>query len=378
MHTYDSAMARAKGWKFLDKPAQTHDGKTVDSAGAFLISELERLDPTMHAPLASVTWSRDVDLREDVTIADETSSFTNTTGAATGGITPTGIAWAGKNTTTIPGIAADIAKTANPLVLWEMELKYSIPELESAIKLGRPIDTQKLELLKLKYEMDTDQVVYVGDSTMNMAGLFNNASITTSTAAIGGLGTSTWATKTPMEILADINTLLTNTWTASGYAVIPDRLLLPPPQYTQLISQTVSTAGNVSLLTFLEQNNLASQRGGRLEIYPAKWAIGMGVGGTPQVAGTVDRAMAYSKDPLRVRYPKTALLNTPVQYQGMYHVTTYYCRLGQVEFVYPSTMSYLDGILSTYAADDVVEKKFAEVDVMGEVGAMIKRKSAIL
>jgi hypothetical protein len=70
----------------------------------------------------------------------------------------------------------------------------------------------------------------------------------------------------------------------------------------------------------------------------------MGSGGTPQVLGTVDRAIAYSKDPMRVRYPMTQLQKTPVQYVGMYHSTTYYCRLGQVEFIYPSTFAYLDGV----------------------------------
>jgi hypothetical protein len=44
---------------------------TIDSAGSFLIGELERLDQTLHDPLVAATWGRDVDLREDVTIADE-------------------------------------------------------------------------------------------------------------------------------------------------------------------------------------------------------------------------------------------------------------------------------------------------------------------
>ena len=141
-----------------------------------------------------------------------------------------------------------------------------------------------------------------------------------------------------------MNTLLNNTWAASGYSVIPDRLLIPPAQYGVLVSQTVSTAGNMSILKFLEENNLAAQRGGTLEIYPLKWSIGMGVGGTPGVLGTVDRALAYSKDPIRIRYPMTPLQKTPIQYVGIYHVTTYYCRLGQDEFIYPSTFAYLDGI----------------------------------
>ena len=33
---------------------QTHDGRTVDSTGAFLVGELERLDQTLHMPLAVI------------------------------------------------------------------------------------------------------------------------------------------------------------------------------------------------------------------------------------------------------------------------------------------------------------------------------------
>ena len=46
----------------------THDGRTVDSTGAFLVGELERLDLALHEPLAAVSWGRDIDLREDVTL----------------------------------------------------------------------------------------------------------------------------------------------------------------------------------------------------------------------------------------------------------------------------------------------------------------------
>jgi hypothetical protein len=38
-------------------------------------------------------------------------------------------------------------------------------ELESAAKLGRPIDDQKLQALHLKHQMDTDEQVYVGDAS---------------------------------------------------------------------------------------------------------------------------------------------------------------------------------------------------------------------
>lgn len=88
----------------------TFDARTIDSTGAFLVGELERLDQTLHMPLTSVTWSRDIDLREDVSIADEVSSFTNSMFAAAGGPSPAGKSWVGKDANAIRASASTSAR----------------------------------------------------------------------------------------------------------------------------------------------------------------------------------------------------------------------------------------------------------------------------
>lgn len=346
-----NARGDARG-QMLGGSFSTRDGRTCDSTGAFLVGELERLDQTLHAPLAAVTWGRDVDLREDVTLADEVSSFTNTTFAAPGGLgTGSGIlngkSWIGKDSSKVTGINVDISKNTFPLNLWGMELKYSIPELESAAKIGRPIDQQKYEGMQLKHQMDIDEMVYAGDTTLNITGLVNQGSgVVANVANVATVnGTTTWATKSPDDILADVNALLTSTWAASAYAVVPSRLLLPPAQFGQISTQKVSTAGNVSVLKYIQENNLLTSSGrGKLEIFPLKWLLGAGSGGTLGTAGTVDRMIAYTKDKMRVRYPMTLLQRTPVQYDSIYHKTTYFCRLGALEVVYGVTIGYRDGL----------------------------------
>lgn len=316
----------------------TFDQLTVDSTGAFLIGELERLDPTLHEPLASVTWGRDIDLREDVTVADEVSSFTNSSFASPGGIVPGGKAWISTDTNAITGVALDIGKTVNPLYLWGMELKYTLPELASAQKIGRPIDTQKYDAMRLKYQMDIDEMVYIGDTTYGKYGLFNSPLVSTSNVPNGVGGQATWASKTADEILTDVNAILTSAWTNSGYSIIPTDLRVPPVQFGALVSRKVSDAGNVSVLEFLRNNSMSNAANGRpLNIQPVKWLTGRGAGGT-------DRMVAYTRDRERVRYPLVPLQRTPLEYRSIYQITTYWGRLGCVEFVYPETISYRDGI----------------------------------
>jgi hypothetical protein len=325
----------------------TYDRRTIDSTGAFLIGELERLDPTIHDPLVSITWSRDIDLREDVTIADETSSFTNSTFAAAGGIVPNGKNFIGKDTNAIAGVALDIGKTAQPLYLWGMELSYTIPELESSQRLGRPIDTQKFDAIHTKHEMDIDEQVYIGDVPLGVTGLVNSAAVATSNVVANASSHTTWALKIsddstgvtgPNQILADVNALITAAWAATGWSVCPRQLRVPPAQFGLLVSTKVATAGFVTLLEFLKTNSLSNSINGvPLDIQPLKWLVGIGT-------SSHDRMMAYSKDKSRVRYPLVPLQRTPLEYRSIYQLTTYFGRLGVVEFVYPETAAYADGI----------------------------------
>lgn len=311
----------------------TFDQATIDSAGVFLVGELERLDQTLHAPLASVTWGRDIDLREDVSIADEVSSFTNSAFASAGGASPNGKSWVGKDANAIQGIALDIGKTAHPLPLWAMQLGWTLPELESAQRLGRPVDQQKFEGMQLKYQMDVDEQVYTGDVGLGVTGLINNSSVSANNAVNG-----TWASATAAQILQDIQTGEEETWSNSAFAVCPSKLLLPPVSFSVLNSTIVSTAGNISLLEYVKNNSLCNSINGRpLNIQPCKWLIGAGASGK-------NRMVFYTQDRNRVRFPLVPLQRTPLEYRDLRQLTTYFGRLGVVEWVYPETGNYVDGI----------------------------------
>jgi hypothetical protein len=322
---------------FTTDAQMSFDQATIDSAGVFLIGELEKLDPKLHMPLTSVSWPRDIDLREDVTIADEVSSYTNSAFAAPGGMQPTGKAWISNDTTTIPGISLDIGKTPQPLHLWGMEMRWSLPELYSAQQLGRPIDSQKLEGLKLKHNMDVDEMVYIGDATKNAAGLCNSPKITPINVINGASGSPLWSTKTPDEVLNDINTLISNTWTNSAVSVVPSEVRLPPLSFSYLASTKVSSAGNTTVLEFVREKSISSVINNKpLNIQPLKWLSGRGVGGT-------NRMMAYSRNSEYIRYPMVPLQRTPLEWRGIHQITTYFGRLGELEIPYAETIGYMDG-----------------------------------
>ena len=355
LRTFDSAGV-PMGGRF-----KTHDGKWVDSTGAFLQGELERLDQTLNMPQVSIKYTRDVDIRTDATIADEFTSFTQSQIAAAGSLGSRsltgGKSWVSKTSTQIPSVSVDIAKIPTPLTLWAQELKYTIPELESAIKLGRPVDEQDFAALENKHQMDIDAQVYVGDSDLGQYGLLNSTVANGKSCVVtnlpnGAAGHPQWmpatgyAGKTPDEILADINLMITTGYAASGFAVKPNRIGLDPYNYGYISTAKVATAaGTMSIRRYIEENNLLAADGaGKLSIVDIKWCAGAGLGGTIGDQTTTNRAVCYTKDYKFVRFPFTPIQRTPIQYDGLYQKTTYFCRIGAPEFVYPENTNYFDGL----------------------------------
>jgi hypothetical protein len=355
MLTYDTAVRTVDGkgnalGKLLGNIYKTHDGKTVDSTGAFYVGELERLDLTAHEPLAAVFWSRDIDLREDVSFGDDATSFTLTNfgsagGLGTGQTVGTGKAWLTRETTQVTSGSVDLQKIPHPLRPWGFEVKYTIFELESSARVGRPIDAQQHDLMRYKHQMDIDEQVNVGDSSFSDYGLLNN-NLVTPTSLPAGVSTLTqWANKSPNEILNDFNYAISTVWQNSGWAWMPSHALIPPAQFSYISTQLVSLAGNTSILTYILENNITVKQGGKpLRIYPNKWLLGGGSGGTLGTTGTVDRMAVYTKNKNLVRFPMTGLGRTPVTYDGLWHKVVYFMKLGCVELVYPETMGYFDGL----------------------------------
>ena len=312
--------------------------KTTDSTLAYYINQLDNLDEKLHEPLYSVTWGRDINLRSGITMANESTSFIRSNIGAVGTQSATGKPWISPNTTTLPGVSINGERVVLPLRILGQEVSYTSVELERSQLTGQPIDTAKFDALNILYQMATDEMVYVGDTDVGATGLLNSPLVTASAVGNGAGGSAAWNTKTPDEILADVNAMITDAWTASGFAVCPDKLLLPPQHFAYITSQKVSSAGNVSILTFLEDNSISLRVNGRkLDIQPVKWLSGRGAGGT-------DRMVCYTNREDRVRFPMVPIRRETPYFLGIKFNAPYIWAFGEVEFVYPETVLYRDGI----------------------------------
>ena len=303
----------------------------IQSTGAFLVGELERLDPELYAPITDFTWSRDIDLREDVTIADEVSSYilSNYAGGF-GGTGPGKKSWISGMSTTPAQVGVSQTKITSPITPWGMEVAYSIIELEKAMKTGRPIDVQKYDAMRTKHQLDIYQMVYIGDAEVGVTGLLNNASVTA--ANVGTITSST----PPATVLAIFNTILQNAWAATGFTRIPDRMLVPPAVFQILVGTQLPNVDK-NLLNFILENSLTRANGKFLEIWPVKYLADTSIFATPKI-------VAYTKARDVVRFPLVQLQSLPVQFRDYQQVVPYYGALGAVEFVRPEMVYY--GVLA--------------------------------
>lgn len=312
--------------------------KTFDSTLAYFVNQLDNLDRKLHEPLYNVTWGRDINLRTGITMANESTSFIRSNIGGIGTQNAQGKPWISPNTTTLPGVSVNGERVVLPLRLLGQEISYTSVELERSQLIGQPIDTQKFDAMNIMYQMNTDEMVYVGDTDVGAKGLLNSSLVTTGAVANGTAGTPQWTTKTPDEILKDVNDMVTAAWQASGFAVCPDKVLLPPAQLAYISSQKVSNAGNVSILQFLEDNSIALRINGRkLEIQPVKWLTGRGASGA-------DRMVAYTNQEDKVRFPMVPVRRETPYYLGIKFNAPYIWAFGEVEFLYPETVIYRDGI----------------------------------
>src|SRR5258708_20867336 len=97
---------------------------------------------------------------------------------------------------------------------------------------------------------------------------------------------------------------------------MPNRLLLPPIVFGYISTAKVSNAGNVSVLRYLEENNITvrAQKGGALQIFPCKWLVGLNAGvgsasfGVPGTkTSSNDVIFCYPNHYNLVHYPMTTL-----------------------------------------------------------------------
>lgn len=311
------------------------DAAKRDALTAFLVRQLTELDMRVNEPLMGETeWPKLLSMRTNVGLGDEATGFLRQAWTANGN-QGNGISWAGRRANgTVPTVGVGDEMETHPLRPWAQAISYTVFELEAAQKLGRNINDDQLRVLNRKYQIDMDQIVTGGDSTLNFKGLFNRADVTA-----GAAGHGVWSAANPLDIVEDVNNLAKAIYAACGYSHAPDTLVLPPDQWGLIATTPMSTTiPDITILDWLEKRSFSTKKNGReLKILDSKYLPRLGT-------GNADRAVMYTNREDMVRIAGTPLTSMPVQVHDYTYSVTFYGVIGEVEIVYPTSVGYVDGI----------------------------------
>lgn len=313
----------------------------VGGGQAFLVSELEKRDPKVREPLASITYPRDVPIKSGGGWVDYTSNMY--VDYALSGANGLGIQ--ADNTTTIPIIQANMLKDLYRVFAWGNILKINFIDMKKLEQVPRSLDDMLDKGIKLSWNKALDQVTYLGPfSTTAYPGLLNNPNVTAASVAVGAAGSTLWTKKTPAEILYDVNQVMVSTVAASQYDVtgMANHILIPWAQYALICSQVISVAGGVSILTYLLENNIGKTQGVDLKIFPSRWCLAAGSGATDRMAAYVNNDDRVQLD---VTVPIQRIMTVPnISSGGGAYETLYQGQFGVVKFLYLQAAVYADGI----------------------------------
>ena len=321
-----------------DSPIRTTDA-AIANGNAMLISELEKRDTLIREPLTSVTYARDIPIKTGGGWVEFLSSL-NIDYGVTGGSDNGLVNATGANA--VPVIQANLGKELYKAHMYAVVMRIMFVDMQRSNITGRSLDRMLNEGIRLSYDKHMDANTYIGMSRYGTTGLLNNPNVVASGVAAGDSGFTAWSTKTPDEILADINAAILAGWEAAEWdlSAIPNHIIMPYAQYNYIATAKVSALAEKTILTFLLENNVATQNGAELVIGATAYCAGAGAGGTDRMCAYVhnDRFIAMEE------LVPLARTMTQSNIEALSYDSVYMANISEVEMFYNQPIRYFDGI----------------------------------
>lgn len=222
--------------------------------------------------------------------------------------------------------------------------EYDLEEISIAALAGQNLQIDKGDAARNAAERFLDQRAMFGDVAVGFYGLINNPTVPVGTVPVGGGGSTTFATKTPDEILKDFNGALSGVWLGSNNVELADTVLMPDAHHLDMSTRRLgnSTDGtSMTILEWVERNNAYTKRTRRpLTIEAVRGLETAGAGG-------LARMVIYRRDPrvVKMHMPMPfRFLRQPWQIGPIaWHVPGIF-RFGGVDVRRPGAFRYVDGI----------------------------------
>lgn len=224
---------------------------------------------------------------------------------------------------------ADVAKDrfVNRVVVVGAAYKVTQEDLLRAQMSGVPIENRRQRAAINAIGRRLDQIAAVGEPVAGLKGLLTHDQVPVIQA------TGAWSGLSPTQLVDELHRLEDTIWASTNELQMPDTLILPTAHMQRIRRSYMSVDNTQSVLQRFLANAAFIKN-------VESWhrANTAGVGG-------VARAMAYKRDPavLQIAFP-IPLRQLPPQPRNLALLNPMFSKIGGVEFYYPKSALYMDGI----------------------------------
>ena len=211
---------------------------------------------------------------------------------------------------------------------------YSIKEIRASQRAGKNLDQRRAITARRAHDEQMNKMALKSDPVNGTNGLLDYPGITEVTLQSDGTGSSkTWASKTPDQIVRDINDMITAVMDPTSAREVPDTLLIPIAQYNDISTRRIGEDGTKTLLKYILDNSPYVKK--------IDWLAelkGFGAGGA-------DRAMVgtFDEEHITLEVPQP-FEQFEAQQEGMEFTIPCHSECAGSIIYYPLAFAYADGI----------------------------------
>jgi hypothetical protein len=133
---------------------------------------------------------------------------------------------------------------------------YSMQEIRAARMANKNLEVRKQAAARRAHDELINRLAWAGDPISGLPGFLNNPNIPTYVIPATGTGTSKlWSTKTPDQILADMNGMVNQVYFQSKGIHRANQLWLPLEQHSLIQTMPRSSMSDTTVLDFFLRNN---------------------------------------------------------------------------------------------------------------------------
>ncbi len=210
---------------------------------------------------------------------------------------------------------------------------YSLQEVRAAQMAGKSLEQRKANAAGRSQREKWNKIAFFGDEENNLPGWLNNPNVPSAPVAAGSSGDTEWVNKSPSEKLKDMNDAANAIVALTNGAEIPDTLVLPIEQYSDIASTARSDTSDTTILEYFLKNNPY--------IKSVEWANEL-AGAFP---GGTDGFIVYRRDPDAMEFEMpVSFEQLPVQEKGLEYLVNCHSRVAGTIVRYPLSQSFKYGI----------------------------------